>query len=92
MRALMGVCVAALLSSAAQAQVISLDQMIAFTTQQCIAQSPGQPDAPRFCTCWVRHWVGLWDANDRVVWSQTGQATPHMQEMERQAASDCRGG
>ena len=92
MRPFIGVCVAVLLTSAAQAQPLyTLQDMINTATRQCIADRRGQPDAPRFCSCWVNHWVGLWDANDRVTWSQTGQATPHMRAMEQQSADDCHG-
>ncbi len=92
MRPLMWVWLVILFSSAAQAQPLySLQDMINAATHQCIVEHAGQQDAPRFCTCWVNHWVGLWDDNDRVTWTRTGVATPHMQEMEKRAAHDCGG-
>jgi len=93
MRPFMGICVAVLLYSAAEAQPLyTLQDMINNATRQCIAQRPGQPDAPRFCSCLVTHWVGLWDDNDRDIWIRTGIATRHMVEMEQVAATDCGGG
>jgi hypothetical protein len=92
MRRHVGVYFAVLLSaSPAYAQLYSLQQMMQTAIAQCESQRYGQPNAQVFCTCWVNRWVGLWDANDRVVWSQTGSATPHMQQMEGVAAAQCGG-
>ncbi len=79
-----------LLSSAAEAQLISLQQMIDGAIARCVADRPGQPDAPRFCQCWVHRWVGLWDAYDIAVWTKAGIATPHMARMESVAAAECK--
>jgi hypothetical protein len=65
--------------------------MIETAIAQCIKDRPGQADAPRFCNCWVNHWVGLWDSYDIAVWTKTGVATPHMAAMESVAAADCGG-
>jgi hypothetical protein len=91
MRMLMGVWFVVLFSSAAQAQLYSFQDMINMAIQQCIVQRPGQPDAPRFCNCWVNRWVGLWDENDKASFIR-GVSTPHMVEMERVAAAQCGGG
>lgn len=83
---------AVLLSSAAETQPLyTLQDMMNMAISQCISARPAQPDAQRFCTCWVNRWVGLWSANDRITWTQTGAATPHMADMERVAASQCGG-
>ena len=68
---------------------ISIEEMIQAGIRQCMSQRWGQPDAPRFCNCMVRRWVGLWNEYDRERWTQTGVATRHMQEMEEEAARQC---
>lgn len=75
--------------SVGQAQVFSLEDMIQAGIRQCLSQRFGDPDAPRFCNCTVRRWVGLWDEYDRETWTRTGVATRHMQEMEDEAARQC---
>jgi hypothetical protein len=90
MRLLFSVLALILLCPAAQAQPLyTLQDMINTSINQCVQQRGAQAQA--FCTCWVNHWVGLWDANDREVWSRTGSATRHMSQMEGQAARDCGG-
>jgi len=87
---LLGVCFAIFVSSVAQTQpLFTIEQMMETAIIQCVSQRG--PGAQTFCNCWVRRWVGLWDANDRIVWTQTAQATPHMQQMEAVAASQCGG-
>jgi hypothetical protein len=64
-----------------------IGDMIPRGIQACLAE--GRPNA--FCDCYVHRWVGLWDAQDRVTWSQTGQSTPHMFQMQFVAAQQCGG-
>jgi hypothetical protein len=92
MRPLVGVLVGVVFSSVALAQPLyTLQDMINMSISKCISERPGQPDAPRFCTCWVNRWVGLWDEYDRVTFTRTAVPTPHMVDMERVAASECGG-
>jgi hypothetical protein len=76
-----------IMSSSAQAQPWSLEQMKQVAFQGCLSQGGDQ----RFCSCYVNRWVGLWNQQDIYVWTQTGQATPHMQEMEGEAVRQCGG-
>jgi len=89
MRLILSMCCVLATSCAADAQLISLEHMMQVATAQCVSERLGEPHAPRYCSCWVSRWVGLWDANDRIVWSQTGSATPHMRQMEQVAAELC---
>jgi hypothetical protein len=73
------------------AQVYDLEQPMQTGMEQCIREHNEQPNPRAFCTCWVNRWIALWDANDRAVWTQTGSATPHMQQMESVAAAQCGG-
>jgi hypothetical protein len=91
MRPILALCLTCLFGSVAHAQLMTLQQMMQGAIAQCIAGRPGQADAPRFCTCWVHRWVGLWDARDRVVWTRTAIPTRHMVEMESVAAAQCGG-
>jgi hypothetical protein len=75
--------------SVGQAQVWSLEDMIQAGIRQCMSQHMGDPDAPRFCNCMVRRWVGLWNEYDSESWRRTGVPTRHMQEMEAEAARQC---
>ena len=88
MRHILGMGFLVLLTSSASAQY-TLQQMMDMAVQQCVSERG--PKATSFCTCWVQRWVGLWDVNDRNVWTQTGQATPHMRQMEPVAAQQCGG-
>jgi hypothetical protein len=91
-RLLVGLSFALLLSSVGQAQPLyTLEDMIQGGIRLCMSQRPGQPDAPRFCNCMVRRWVGLWSEHDRETWTRTGVATRHMQELEDVAAKQCGG-
>jgi hypothetical protein len=92
MRLLVALCIAVLITPAAPAQPLyTLQDMINISIAKCINDRPGQPDASRFCTCWVNRWVGLWDENDRNTFLRTAVPTPHMVDMERVAASQCGG-
>lgn len=91
-RLLIGLSFAVLLSSIGQAQPLyTLEDMIQGGIRLCMSQHPGDPDAPRFCNCMVRRWVGLWNEYDRDYWTRTGVATQHMQDMEAVAAQQCAG-
>ena len=94
MRAPVGVCLTALLASApaAQSQVgVPLEVPPSPALERCAAEHREQPNPRRFCDCWVKHWLSLWDANDFTTWQKTGKATPHMEKMEKQAYADCDG-
>lgn len=69
----------------------TLQDMINNGIRLCMSQHVGQANAESFCTCDVNRWVGLWDDNDREVWTRTAVATPHMQQMEAVAAAQCAG-
>ena len=86
MRTLVLAAVVLLASTPARAQY-SLEQMMQVAYQYCI----GQGGNPQFCDCYVRRWVGLWNEDDSRVWRATGQATPHMQQMEAVAVQQCGG-
>jgi hypothetical protein len=87
MRILIIACVALLVGSSAQAQVWSLKQMMQVGYGACLNQGGN----PRFCSCYVNRWVGLWSYRDMRVWSATGSATPNMRAMESVAAHQCGG-
>jgi len=89
MRLVLSACCVLAMSTAASAQLFSLEQMMQMAVTQCVSERSGEPHAQSYCACWVSRWVGLWDANDRIVWSQTGSATPHMRQMEQVAAELC---
>jgi hypothetical protein len=90
---LVGLSFVVLLCSVGQAQPVwTLEDMIQMGIRQCMSEHPGDPDAPRFCNCMVRRWVGLWSDYDSETWRRTGVPTRHMQEMEGVAAEQCSGG
>jgi len=86
MHKLITIAVALLVTTSAQAQ-ISLGGMIDAGIQACTAE--GRPYD--LCHCYVNRWVGLWSAEDRVTWSQTGRSTPHMFQMQFLAMQQCGG-
>lgn len=88
MRELLCVVFLVLMAGNASAQpVYTLQNMMRLGFAQCVQQRG--PQAQAFCSCYVRRWVGLWDANDSYIWRRTGQATPHMREMESVAMAQC---
>lgn len=89
MRPLVGVWLAAVLSSAVWAHSDHPRPDATHDAEdKCLGEHSG-PDARRFCTCWVTRWVELWNEADRSAWSRTGEATPHIAEMEKVATGQC---
>ena len=86
-RVILGCAVALIVTTSAQAQILSIGDMIARGIQAC--QAEGRPYD--LCNCYVNRWVGLWSPEDRTIWSQTGQSTPHMFQMQSLAMQQCGG-
>lgn len=89
MRLILAILFTCLFGAIAHAQ-LSWGQIVEGAINKCIADRPGQPNAPAFCDCWVHRFIGLWNADDIASW-RTGVATKHMGDMESAAAAQCGG-
>lgn len=76
------------LASAAQAQMYPLEDLIKVSISLCVNKG----GSPQFCDCKARRWVSLWTEQDTSIWRQTGFVTPHMMQMEAEAARQCSAG
>ena len=90
MRARAGVWLVVALAVAvpAQAQEHARPDATPAAENRCLDGHPGA-EGQRFCSCWIRRWVELWNDEDRSAWSKTGTATPHIEAMGKVAVNQC---